>query len=100
MGVMRIPTHGPPTHPGEMLLREFVEPLHLTAPQLADEMDEALEALEALLQYQAGVTPLLAEKLQRRFGMDAVFWRNLQAVWDAYHTRETAAPSTTYRGQA
>ncbi|MEA2111924.1 MAG: addiction module antidote protein, HigA family, partial [Campylobacterota bacterium] len=33
---MRIPTHREPTHPGEMLLEEFLEPMNLTQRMLAD----------------------------------------------------------------
>ena len=33
--MQRIPTHGPPTHPGEMLLEEFLKPLGLTQMELA-----------------------------------------------------------------
>ena len=32
---MRIPTHGPPTHPGEMLLEEFLKPLGISQVELA-----------------------------------------------------------------
>ena len=28
--MVRIPTHRPPTHPGEMLLEEFLNPMELT----------------------------------------------------------------------
>ena len=33
---MRVPTHRPPTHPGEMLLEEFLIPLAMTQRDLAD----------------------------------------------------------------
>lgn len=32
----RIPTHRPPTHPGEMLLEEFLLPMGITQRELAD----------------------------------------------------------------
>jgi plasmid maintenance system antidote protein VapI len=34
--MVRIPTHRLPTHPGEMLLEEFLKPLELTQRDLAD----------------------------------------------------------------
>jgi len=34
--MVRIPRHQQPTHPGEMLLRDFLEPLELTQRDLAD----------------------------------------------------------------
>jgi antitoxin HigA-1 len=36
VAMVRIPTDRPPTHPGEMLLTEFLESLNLTQRQLAD----------------------------------------------------------------
>ena len=30
-----LPTHRPPTHPGEMLLKEFLEPLGVSQPEAA-----------------------------------------------------------------
>ena len=35
--MIRIPTHRTPTHPGEMLLKEFLTPMELTQRELADE---------------------------------------------------------------
>ena len=34
--MVRIPTNRPPTHPGEMLLEEFLNPMSLTQRELAD----------------------------------------------------------------
>ena len=41
----RIPTHGLPTHPGEMLLEEFLKPLRMTQRELADRNIERLPSL-------------------------------------------------------
>ena len=35
LGEIRLPAHRPPTHPGEMLLKEFLEPLGMTQSELA-----------------------------------------------------------------
>jgi len=34
--MIRIPTHRAPTHPGEMLLEEFLKPMGLTQKELAE----------------------------------------------------------------
>ena len=36
--MVRIPTHGPPTHPGEMILEEFLHPLQMTQTELAERL--------------------------------------------------------------
>ena len=33
--MLRVPTHGEPTHPGETLLEEFLSPLGMTPQDLA-----------------------------------------------------------------
>jgi plasmid maintenance system antidote protein VapI len=42
---MRVPTHRPPTHPGEMLLAEFLEPMGLSTQGLAIAIDVPVAAL-------------------------------------------------------
>ena len=37
--MLRIPAHGPPTHPGEMLLEEFLKPLGITQAEIAKLID-------------------------------------------------------------
>jgi plasmid maintenance system antidote protein VapI len=34
--MVRIPTHRTPTHPGEMLIEEFLKPMGLTQRELSD----------------------------------------------------------------
>jgi addiction module HigA family antidote len=36
--MVRIPTHRAPTHPGEMLLEEFLKPYGLTQTELAERL--------------------------------------------------------------
>ena len=37
--MVRIPKHGSPTHPGEMLLEEFLKPLGVTQRELAEKIE-------------------------------------------------------------
>lgn len=83
--MVRIPTHGPPTHPGEMLNEEFVKPLGLTQVALADAIGLSFQSVNAILNQRRSVTPDVALRLERLFGMEAQFWLNLQMAWDLYH---------------
>ena len=54
---MRIPTHGPPTHPGEMLHEEFLKPLGIIKTELARLIDVSYPRINELIHAKRGVTP-------------------------------------------
>lgn len=77
------------THPGEMLLAEFMEPLGLSINRLADELDVAVSRLHDLVRARRGVTADTALRLSQRFGTTAEFWLNLQNAYDLAEARKT-----------
>lgn len=83
--MVRVPTHGPPTHPGEMLLEEFLKPLGITQTALAEKIGVSYSRINELIRGKRSVTPDMALRLERLFGMEAQFWLNLQMAWDLYH---------------
>lgn len=89
--MLRIPTHGPPTHPGEMLVEEFLQPLNLTQAELARLIDVPFPMISGLVDEKHPMTPDIALRLQRLLGMEAQFWLNLQLVWDLYHAQHSPA---------
>ncbi|MBV7328775.1 HigA family addiction module antidote protein [Chloroflexi bacterium TSY] len=88
---MRIPTHGRPTHPGEMLLEEFLIPLGMTQVELATKLKVSYPRINELIHGKRGITPDTALRLERLLGMEAQFWLNLQLVWDLYHAMRSPA---------
>lgn len=90
----RIPTHRPPTHPGEMLREEFLRPLALTQRELALRLGISYPRVNELIHKKRGVTPSTALRLEQLFGMEAQFWMNLQVAWDLYQAqRSSEAPA-------
>ena len=87
----RIPTHGPPTHPGEMILEEFLKPLTMTQTEFARRMGVAWTRANQLIKGKRGVTTDTALRLEQLFGMPAEFWLTLQLRWDLYQAMH--APS-------
>ena len=83
--MVRIPKNRPPTHPGEMLMEEFLKPLQLTQAELAEKLGVSYPRVNELIHRKRGVTPDTALRLERLFGMEAQFWLNLQLAWDLYH---------------
>ena len=84
-----LPTHRPPTHPGEMLLKEFLEPLGVSQVEAAKRMRIPFQRLNAIVKGRRAVsadTALLLEALTR---WDAQIWLALQAKWDLWHALHT-----------
>jgi addiction module HigA family antidote len=88
---MRVPIHRPPTHPGEMLLKEFLEPMGLSQQFLATAIDLPTATVEAVVSGQQGVTPGIALRLAKFFEMSADFWMTLQLRWDLYQAQHEEA---------
>ncbi len=82
--MIRVPTNRQPTHPGEMLREEFLEPLALTQKQLADSIRVPYQRINEIVCGRRGVTPSTALRLAKYFGMSADFWLNLQVKFDLY----------------
>ena len=83
--MVRVPTHRPPTHPGEMLLEEFLKPLGLTQVELAQRIGVSYPRVNELVHGKRAMTPDTALRLERLLGVEAQFWMNLQLAWDLFH---------------
>lgn len=86
--MIRIPTNRTPTHPGRMLLEEFLEPLGLTQRQLAESIHVPYQRVNEIVNARRGMTPSTALRLEKFLGMSSSFWMNLQLRWDLYHAHE------------
>ncbi len=89
--MVRIPTHRVPTHPGEMLLEEFLVPMELTQRELANAIHVPYQRVNELVNGRRGITPSTALRLAKFFCVSADFWMNLQLRWDLYHARRKEA---------
>ena len=89
--MVRVPSHRAPSHPGTMLLREFLEPLEMTQTELAERMEIPFQRLNSLVNGRRSVTPDTALRLAKVFGTTAGFWMNHQLRWDLVHAREKSA---------
>jgi len=89
--MVRIPTDRVPTHPGEMLLEEFLIPADLTQRELAEAIRVPYQRVNELVNGRRGVTPSTALRLARYFNVSPGYWLNLQTRWDLYHARKQEA---------
>lgn len=88
-----IPTHRTPTHPGEILLTEFLEPMGITQVALAAHVEVPTQRINELVRGKRGVTPDTAWLLGQAFNTSPEFWLNLQSV----HELALSRPSRSIR---
>ena len=61
--MVRVPTHRTPTHPGEMLLEEFLRPLELTQRELADGIHVPYQRINEIVNGRRGMSSSTALRL-------------------------------------
>ncbi|NTU53105.1 MAG: HigA family addiction module antidote protein [Chlorobiaceae bacterium] len=90
--MIRIPTDRPPTHPGEMLLEEFLNPMQITQRELAEAIHVPYQRINEIINGKRGVTPSTALRLARYFNTSADFWMNLQQRCELYEATRSEEP--------
>ncbi|MFN9673144.1 MAG: HigA family addiction module antitoxin [Microcystis sp.] len=63
--MVRIPTHRRPTHPGQMLKEEFLQPMGITQRQLADAIGVPYRQINEIVNGRRGITPSTALRLAK-----------------------------------
>lgn len=95
--VRRLPCRRPPTHPGEMLLEEFVKPLGITQSELAIRLGVSFPRLNEIILGKRSITSDTALRLARVLGMSADFWMGLQMDWDLWHAMRGSKANEIHR---
>ncbi|MGI9197628.1 MAG: HigA family addiction module antitoxin [Candidatus Nanopelagicales bacterium] len=80
-----------PTHPGEILLLEFLEPLGITQVALAAHVGVPVQRINEIVRGKRGVTPETAWLLAQALRTTPEFWVNLQSAHDLALTRPARA---------
>jgi addiction module HigA family antidote len=75
------------THPGEVLLEEYIKPLGLVQATLAKELGISTNRLNELVKGKRGMTADTALRLARRFDTSPEFWMNLQSAYELTEAR-------------
>ena len=80
-----LPKKRPPTHPGEMLLKEFLEPMQVTQKEFANHLGWTYARLNEIVNGHRGVSAESALAFADAFKMEPEFWLNLQRDWELWH---------------
>lgn len=82
-----LPNSRVPTHPGEILIEEFLKPLEVTQVALAEHLGIPVQRVNELVRGKRGVTPETAWLLAGALGTTPEFWLNLQTNHDLMKSR-------------
>jgi addiction module HigA family antidote len=80
-----------PTHPGEILMTEFLEPMGITQYRIAKAIDVPARRINEIVHGKRAITADTALRLSRALGLTDMFFVNMQAHYDAEVAREKLA---------
>lgn len=82
-----IPSNRTTTHPGKILLHEYLEPMGVTQRAFAAHLGVPIQRVNELIRGKRGVTPDTAWLLSEALNTSPEFWLNLQAIHDLSGSR-------------
>lgn len=84
-----LPKNRPPTHPGEILLEEFLKPLKLSQEQLVTYLGGSWTQpkISEIINKKRRITESIALDFSDAFGTSAEFWLNLQNRYDLWFAK-------------
>jgi addiction module HigA family antidote len=79
-----LPTHRSPTHPGDMLMHEFLGPMEMSQAEFARRIGVSYVRVNEIVNGRRGVSADTALRFARLLGTTADFWLGLQTAWDLW----------------
>ena len=80
-----------PRHPGEVLLRDFLDAKGISQNALARDLGVPPRRINEIVLGKRGISADTALRLAKRFGNSARFWMQLQADFDLEQARKAFA---------
>ncbi len=70
------------THPGTILLREYLEPMGVSQTQLSTHLGTPVQRVNEIVKGKRGISPETAWLFSQAFNTSPEFWLNLQTAHD------------------
>jgi addiction module HigA family antidote len=80
-----------PAHPGQFIKMEIIEPLRLTVTEAANVLDVTRPTLSALLNQRASLSPEMALRIEKAFGVNMDTLLRMQTAYDIAEARRNAS---------
>lgn len=77
-----------PTHPGEILLTEFLQPLGISQVEFAKRTGMPIQRVNTLINGKRGMSAETALILAKDLGTTPEFWMHLQVGYDLHQARQ------------
>jgi addiction module HigA family antidote len=90
-----IPKNRIPTHPGQVLLEEFLAPTNISKTRLAAQLKLSVQRISKLVNGKRGVTPEMAWRLAAAFQTSPELWMSLQTQHDLAKSRPAKTLETS-----
>jgi addiction module HigA family antidote len=84
-----VPKNRKPSHPGEILLEEFLKPMDMSQVELAHKMGVPIQRVNTLINGKRDMTAETAVLLSRALKTSSEFWMNLQVACDLYAAQKS-----------
>ncbi|MEQ9403547.1 MAG: HigA family addiction module antitoxin [Cyclobacteriaceae bacterium] len=75
-------------HPGEILERDFLEPMGITAYRLSKSIGVQQTRISQIIKGKMSITADMATRLAKFFGTSAEVWMNLQSQYEIRETKQ------------
>ena len=80
-----------PTHPGTILLEEFLIPMNISQTRLAKDIGVPPMRINKIVRGERGISADTALRLARYFGMSVEFWTGIQTHYEVEMARMALA---------
>ena len=80
-----------PTHPGEILLEDFLEPMSISQRDLAEAIRITEQQVDNIITGECGISPGIALRLSRYFSLSEDYWIKIQSRYDFEYSKKTEA---------
>lgn len=77
-----------PIHPGEILLKEFLQPMEINLSKLSEDINVSLDVINQIIEGKQDINAEIALRLSKYFGLSERFWLNLQVKYDIEVTKD------------
>lgn len=77
-----VPSKRIPTHPGEILILEFLKPKGISQTTFAKHVGISVQRINEIVRGKRSITPDTAWRFAQAFGTTPEFWMNLQTSHD------------------
>lgn len=84
---MRLPKNRAPTHPGEILREEFLDPLEISQREFAERLGISSQRLNEIINGKRSMTADTAVLISEELGTDPSWWMGFQVSLDVWESR-------------